>query len=205
MKRFIALLLALAMMLTLCACGKKKKKEKTPEETVPAVATPVPNEPFEVKITLDNLYDWFDYKEFRADVKEENTGEVTSCTVNYGLQLKPAFTAANDPKHRDTMTIQFEAEGVVLSGDFQVDFTQERPSFSGTTATAEHTHVSEQLRFWPKGDRTTWWAFGNYSSSNIMYFESFTVTKASGSVWLKRAEAEATPTPIPTPWQAGQP
>ena len=205
MKRFIALLLALAMMLTLCACGKKKKKEKTPEETVPAVATPVPNEPFEVKITLDNLYDWFDYKEFRADVKEENTGEVTSCTVNYGLQLKPAFTAANDPKHRDTMTIQFEAEGVVLSGDFEVDFTPEKPSFSGTTATAEHTHVSEQLRFWPKGDRTTWWAFGNYSSSNIMYFESFTVTKATGSVWLKRAETEVTPTPIPTPWQASQP
>ena len=105
MKRFIALLLALLMMLTLCACGKKKKKEKTPEETVPAVATPVPNDAFEVKITLDNLFDWFDYKEFRADVKEENTGEVTSCTVNYGLQLKPAFTAANDPKHRDTMTI----------------------------------------------------------------------------------------------------
>ena len=97
------------------------------------------------------------------------------------------------------------AEGVVLSGDFQVDFTQERPSFSGTTATAEHTHVSEQLRFWPKEDRTTWWAFGNYSSSNIMYFESFAVTKASGSVWLKRAETAPTPTPIPTPWQAGQP
>ena len=205
MKRMIALLLALTMALTFCACGKKKKKDKTPENTAPAVVTPVPNEPFEVKITLDNLYDWFDYKEFRADVKEENTGEVTSCTVNYGLQLKPAFTAANDPKHRDTMTIQFEAEGVVLSGDFQVDFTQERPSFSGTTATAEHTHVSEQLRFWPKGDRTTWWAFGNYSSSNIMYFESFAVTKASGSVWLKRAETAPTPTPIPTPWQAGQP
>ena len=84
-------------------------------------------------------------------------------------------------------------------------YTQERPSFSGTTATAEHTHVSEQLRFWPKGDRTTWWAFGNYSSSNIMYFESFAVTKASGSVWLKRAETAPTPTPIPTPWQAGQP
>ena len=204
MKRFIALLLALTMMLSFSACGKKKKKDKTPENTAPAVVAPVPNEPFEVKITLDNLYDWFDYKEFRADVKEENTGEVTSCTVNYGLQLKEGFTAANDPKHRDTMTIQFEAEGVVLSGDFQVDFTPEKPAFSGTAATTEHTHVEETLRFWPKGDRTTWWAFGNYSSSNIMYFESFTVTKASGSVWLKRAEGGPTPTPIPTPWQSGR-
>lgn len=204
MKKAIALLLALCMMLTLCACGKKKKNQGA-EDAAPAVVTPVPNEAFEVKISLDNLYDWFDYKEFRADVKEENTGEVTSCTVAYGLKLKEGFTAANDPKHRDTMSVSFEAEGLVLSGDFQVDFTPEKPTYAGTTATAEHTHVSETLRFWPKGDRTTWWAFGNYSSSNIMYFESFTVTKASGSVWLKRAEGEATPTPIPTPWQSGQP
>ncbi len=198
MKRFIALLLALAMMLTLCACGKKKKKEKTPEETVPAVATPVPNGPFEVKIILDKRYDWFDYKEFRADVKEENTGEVTSCTVNYGLQLKPAFTAANDPKHRDTMVLTFEADGVVLSGNFDVNFDD--LTFTGTPDKTEHTHVKEQLRFWAKGDRTTTWAFGNYSSSNIMYFERFVVTEASGSVWLKRAEHhDPTPTPIPTP------
>ena len=204
MKRTIALLLALCMMMTLCACGKNKKSREA-EAPAPAAATPVPNEAFEVKIGLDNLYDWFDYKEFRADVKEENTGEVTSCTVAYGLQLKPGFTAANDPKHRDTMTIDFEADGVVLSGNFEVDFMPERPVYTGVTDSEEHPHVSEQLRFWPKGDRTTWWVFGNYSSSNIMYFESFTVTKASGSVWLKRAEEEVGPTPIPTPWQAGQP
>ncbi len=202
MKKATALLLALCMMLTLCACGGKKK-EKTNDG--PAVETPVPNEAFEVKITLENLYDWFEYREFRADVKDENTGAVSSCTIAYGLQLKEGFTAANDPKHRDTMSISFEAEGLVLSGDYQVDFTTERPSYSGTTETEEHTHVSETLKFWPKGDRTTWWAFGNYSSSNIMYFESFTVTKASGSVWLKRSEGGATPTPIPTPWQAAQP
>ena len=204
MKKLTALLLALCMMLTLCACGGKKK-EKSGGNDTPAAETPAPNEAFEVKISLENLYDWFEYKEFRADVKEENTGEVTSCTIAYGLQLREGFTAANDPKHRDTMTISFEADGLVLSGDFQVDFTPERPVYSGTTATAEHTHVSETLKFWPKGNRTTWWAFGNYSSSNIMYFESFTVTKASGNIWLKRAEGEATPTPIPTPWQASQP
>ena len=204
MKRTIALLLALNMLLTLSACGKSKKNAEPAESAAPAAVTPAPNDAFEVKITLENLYDWFDYKAFRADVKEENSGEVTSCTVNYGLQLKPGFTAARDPKHRDTMSVRFEAEGVVLSGEFQVDFTTEPPTFSGTPATTEHTHVSEQLRFWPKGDRTTWWAFGNYSSSNIMYFESFTVTEASGSIWLKRDEGEATPTPIPTPWQSGQ-
>ena len=32
------------------------------------------------------------------------------------------FTAANDPRHRDTMTLTFEADGVVMSGDFDIDF-----------------------------------------------------------------------------------
>ena len=73
-------------------------------------------------------------------------------------------------------------------------------TFTGAPDKAEHTHVKEQLHFWAKGDRTTTWAFGNYSSSNIMYFERFVVTAASGSVWLKRAEHhDPTPTPIPTP------
>lgn len=195
-RRLTALLLALCTVCTLAACGKKSKKEGA-EQASPA-PTPIPNEAFEVKITLDNLYQYFDYREYRADVRDENSSEINSSTVAYGLQLKDAFTAANDPRHRDTMTLTFEADGVVLSGDFEVNFDD--LSYTGTAAATEHTHVKEQLHFWAKGDRTTTWAFGNYSSSNIMYFERFAVTEASGSVWLKRAEHhDPTPTPIPTP------
>ena len=200
MKRGIALLLALCMLMTLSACGKKNKKEKAEEAS--ATPTPIPNEAFEVKITLDNLYQYFDYKEFRADVRDENSSEINSSTVAYGLQLKEMFTAANDPRHRDTMTLTFEADGVVMSGDFDIDFNT--LTYTGTPTTTEHTHVKEQLHFWAKGDRTTTWAFGNYSATIIMYFERFAVTEATGSVWLKRAEPhDPTPTPIPTPTPRG--
>lgn len=200
MKRCLALLLTVWLLCPLCACGKSGKADK-PGSTAPAAATPTPNEPFEVKLTLENLYTYFDYHEFRADVKGENSTEVSSATVAYGLRLKPQFTAVNDPHYRDTMVLRFEAEGVVLSGDFEVDFTTEPPGFGGTTESSQRVRVSEQLHFWPKGDRTTTWAFGNYSSTNVMYFESFTVTQVSGSVWLKLAEEDAGPqyTPIPTP------
>ena len=190
MRRLIALLLALGMALTLCACGKKKK---TAEETPPPAPTPPPNETFEVKLSLENLYTYFDYKEYRADVRDENTSEINSSTIAYGLQLKPQFTAANDPDHKDTMVLTFEAEGRVMSGDFAVNFDD--LTFTGMPETQERVHVSERLHFWPKGDRTTTWAFGNYSNSNIMYFERFDVTQVTGSVFLKMADLTAAPEP----------
>lgn len=197
MKKTLAVLLALCMALSLCACGKKKKTEEA--AAAPAVPVSTQNEIFEVKMSLDNLYTYFDYKEYRADVRDETTSEIDSSTVAYGLQLKPQFTAANDPDHRDTMVLRFQAEGLVLSGDFEIDFND--LSFTGVPATSEKVHVMEQLHFWPKGDRTTTWAFGNYSSSNIMYFEYFTVTDVSGSIYLKMADLSASPTPtfIPAP------
>ena len=177
-RKAIALLLALLMVLSLTACCRKAKEKKAAAAASP---TPVPNEAFEVKLNLDNFLDYFYYKEYRADVRDESTAEINSATVAYGLQLKPQFTAANDPAHRDTMTLRFEADGVVMSGDFDIDFRT--LTFTGTPATSERVRVSELLHFWPKGDRTTTWAFGNYSSSNIMYFESFRVTEVSGSVF----------------------
>ena len=192
MKRIIALILALCMVFGLAACGKKKKKEAA-ETAAPAVATPVPNEPFEVKLNLGNLYDYFEYKEYRADVRDENSTEINSSTIAYGLQLKEQYTAANDGRHKDSMTLRFEADGVVLSGDFQVDF--DNLSFTGTRTTDDRVKVSEELHFWAKGDRTTTWAFGNYSNSNIMYLENFHVSSVSGSVWLKRAEPKESPMP----------
>ena len=199
MKRVIALLLVLTLALGLCGCGRKKKKEAT--STAPVPPTPTPNEVFEVKLTLDNLYTYFDYKEYRADVRDENSSEIDSSTIAYGLQLKPQFTAANDEAHKDTMVLRFEADGVVMSGDFQINFND--LSFTGYADTNERVHVSELLHFWPKGDRTTTWAFGNYSNSNIMYFESFRVTDVAGSVFLKMADLSASPTPTFIPVPAG--
>lgn len=191
MKRTIALLLVLCMALSLCACGKRKKAASDP--TAPPMPTPTPNEIFEVRMTLDNLYTYFDYKEYRADVRDENTSEIDSATIAYGLQLKPQFTAANDPDHKDTMALRFDAWGVVMSGEFDVNFDD--LTFTGTADVNERVRVNEELHFWPKGDRTTTWAFGNYSSSNIMYFDSFNVVQVSGSVYLKMADLNASPAP----------
>ena len=191
MRRLIALLLTLGMLFTLCGCGRKKKEAA--QTTPPPAPTPTPNEVFEVKLSPENLYTYFDYKEYRADVRDENSSEINSSTIAYGFQLKPQFTAANDGEHRDTMTLAFEAEGVVMSGEFAINFDD--LSFTGTPETSERVHVSELLHFWPKGDRTTTWAFGNYSSSNIMYFDRFDVTHVSGSVFLKMADLTATPEP----------
>ena len=91
------------------------------------------------------------------------------------------------------MTLRFEADGTVMSGEFQVNFDD--LSYTGTADTREQVHVSELLHFWPKGDRTTTWTFGNYSKSNIMYFESFRLAEVSGSVFLKMKDLNAQPTP----------
>ena len=88
MKRTLALVLALCMLLCLTGCKRKNKKETAP--AAPAVPTPTPNEVFEVKLSLDNLFTYFDYKEYRADVRDENSSEIDSSTIAYGLQLIPS-------------------------------------------------------------------------------------------------------------------
>ena len=182
-RKAIALLLALLMALSLTACGRKAKEKK---EAAAASPTPVPNEAFEVKLNLDNFLDYFYYKEYRADVRDENTSEIDSSTISYGFQLKEQYTAANEEKHKDTMALHFKADGVVMEGSFDINFDD--LSHTGLADSIERTSVEETLHFWGKGDRTTWWTYGNYSSSYIMYLENFTVTDVSGSIWLKRAE-----------------
>ena len=183
-RRIIALLLAAVMALSLCGCKKKNKKEK--ETVAQPVATAMPNDPFEVKLTPENLFDYFYYKEYRVDTRSETDSKILSSQISYGLQLKEQYTAANDPNHKDTMKVRFEAAGVVLTGEYVVDF--DTLQYTGTTYNADSSLISEELVFWPKGDRTTNWAFGNYSSTYILYLENFRITEVSGSVWLKRAE-----------------
>ena len=183
-KRIIALLLVLTMALSLCGCRKKNKKKD--EAVAQPVATAIPNDPFEVKLTPENLFDYFYYKEYRKDFRGGDDSKILSSQISYGLQLREQYTAANDPELKDTMKIRFEAAGVVLEGEYVVDF--DMLQYTGTTYNATSSLISEELVFWPKGDRTTNWAFGNYSSTYILYLENFRITEVSGSVWLKRAE-----------------
>lgn len=180
MKRILFTLLAACLLLSLCACGKEEAEEPVqilaPQET--------PNPVFEVKITLDNLYDYFEYREYPAAVKNDNGG-ISNVQVSYGLALKEGYTAANSSKYKDTMEITFTADGVVNSGSFDVDFATLQ--FSGTVTSTERNSITHTLKFWPKGDRTTTWTFGNYSDSYILYLENFTVTSAKGSVYLKNS------------------
>ena len=178
MKRTLIILLTVCLLLSLCACGKEKAEEPAqilaPQET--------PNPVFEVKITLDNLYDYFEYREYPAAVKNDNGG-ISNVQVSYGLALKEGYTAANSSKYKDTMEITFTADGVVNSGSFDVDFASLQ--YSGTVTGTERSSITHTLKFWPKGDRTTTWTFGNYSDSYILYLENFTVTSAKGSIYLK--------------------
>ena len=187
-RRAAALLLALALAVSLGGCGKKKTPAEP--EGLPAGQT-AESDVVEVKITRQNLFDYFEYREFPTEVKGENNGEISNVQVAYGLALREGWTAANDPKYKDTLRVDFMAEQVVNSGRFTVDF--ETLQWYGDVVTTERRQISEKLVFWPKGDRTSVWTYGNYSDSYILYLENFTVTSASGTVYLLPVEPDAPP------------
>ena len=184
MKQIAALLLAAVIALSFCACGKDTA---APENTGDPVAEDTPPESvMEVKITLDNLYDYFEYREYTSYFKNDS-GEINYVQISYGLALKEGYTAADSTAYRNTMTLTFTADGIVNSGSYDVDYTTLQ--FSGTTRSTETRSIEQTLSFWPRGDRTTVWTYGCYSDSYVIYLENFRVVSAGGSIYLQSAQS----------------
>lgn len=182
MKRFFICILAFFLLLSLPACGKKKEKKTELEQLTNNAVVSAQAEVYEVEITLENIFDYFDFKQYRSNYTDEK-GNVSSVLISYGLQLKEGYYAANSSEYKDTMTISFTAEGVVNTGNFDVDF--DTLQYTGTAADTSYVTVSEELSFWPKGNRTTTWSFGLYSSSYVNYFQNFYINEAKGKIYIK--------------------
>lgn len=177
MKRICLIMLAVLLAVSCCACGRTGRKKRGADNS-PADRSPV----VEVKLDMDNFYDYFEYHEFHSPTKNDD-GVTTSMQILYGFRLKDGFEAANLIEYKDTLQVNFKAEGLIKEGDFTVDF--ETLEYSGEETKISVVDVSEDLVFWPKGNRTEIWAFGLYSKSYVMYFRSFEVTAVKGSIYLK--------------------
>ena len=179
MKRILCMALGVLLLLALCGCGKKQEDEQK-EET----AAVQENLPFEVKMDMGNLYTYFEYTEIPTLMTDED-GNFTSIQIAYGLKLRDGYTAANLPDRKDTMKVTFEADGVLRTGTYTVDF--KNMQYSGNTASETINPITATLDFWPQGNRTIVYTFGNISSSYIMFLQNFTITNVTGSVYLKLA------------------
>lgn len=188
MRKILSFILCAAMLLCLCACGK----DEEPAPAEPTASAEIDYDKiYEVEITPENLLDYFEFKAYRADSKltdGENAGEITSVQMSYGFALRQGYTAANDEKHKDTLKIDFTATGVVKSGNFTVDFNT--LEYTGETLTSETVPIEDSLVFWPKGDRTTTYPYGNYSDTYVIYLENFNLSSVSGKVYLKLARPD---------------
>lgn len=188
MKKILSFVLCAAMLLCLCACGKDD--ESTPAEPEESAAVDY-DRIYEVDITPENLLDYFEFKAFRADSKltdGDNAGKITSVQMSYGFALRQGYTAANDSKHKDTLKIDFTATGVVKTGNFTVDFNT--LEYTGEVTSSETVPIEDSLTFWPKGDRTTTYPYGNYSDTYIIYLENFNLSSVSGKVYIKLAKPD---------------
>lgn len=175
-KTFIAIFILILTAL-LCACGKDDEPKASIADPAQTQAPSI----VEVKITLDNLFDYFEYKEYSAHFKGES-GTTAYAQSSYGLALKEGYIAANSPEHKDTLELEITADGVVLAGNFNVDFSTLQ--YTGETTSSERTVIEQTLHFWPQGNRTTVFSYGTYSDSYIIYLENFAVTSAKGSIYL---------------------
>lgn len=189
MKRIISILLILCFTMgCLTGCGKKKKEQQTDTHQQEQIQQEdLKNKVLEVKITADNIFEYFDYKEFPSFFKEDD-GTVSSVSIAYGLALKDVYTAATDSKYKHTLKVSFTGDVVVNKGEYQVDF--ETLKVYGTTHENYVQSVSHDMKFWPQGDRTTIWTYGTYSSLFANYLTNFAITDASGTIYLKYKYAQ---------------
>ena len=177
MKKYFIVMLTVLLVFSFCACGGTgRKKHGTKDDQTDK--SPV----IEVKMDMDNFYDYLEYHEFHSPTKNDD-GVTTSMQILYGFKLKDGYEAANLIDYKDTLKVDFRAEGLIKEGDFTVDF--ETLEYSGQETKISVVDVSEDLIFWPKGNRTEIWAFGLYSKSYVMYFKTFEVTAVKGSIYLK--------------------
>ena len=154
---------ALVLLFLLSGCGRQKKEQE--EEPDSPAGLPI----VEVRLTPDNFYDYFDYKEYPSYATDED-GNIKG------------YQAANDPDHKDTLRVSFTAEGVSQNGEYNVDF--QTLQYSGTTWSEERETISDTLSFWPQGNRTVSYPYGTISSSYIITFRSMNITAVSGSIYL---------------------
>ncbi len=185
MKKWISILLIFALSLgCFSGCGKDKEEITPPaaESQGQTQDTSLKDVVLEVDINMENLFDYFEYKEYPSYYKEDN-GTVTSVTIAYGLELKDVYTAATDSKYKHDLLVEFTGDVMVNKGDYQVDF--DTLQVYGTTNESYVQTVSHKMEFWPKGDRTTVWSYGTYSSLFAIYLTNFTITSADGTVYLK--------------------
>ena len=171
----LLLLLLLFSSLPLSGCGKQKKKSENGKDA--------PDGPqiVEVKLNNDNFYDYFEYREYPSFATDED-GVINACNLSYGFSLRPGYTAANDPDHKDTLKVSFTAEGVSQNGEYIVDFNTLQ--YSGTTWSEERETISDTLSFWPQGNRTVSYPYGTLSSSYIITFRSMNINSVTGSIYL---------------------
>ncbi len=176
-KTFRILALCLSAVLLLSGCGREKEAESPDDED--AVREP---QIVEVKITGANFDKYFNYREYQSFATDED-GNITACNLSYGFSLKPGYQAANDPEHRDSLTVSFRADGVSQHGEFNVDFTTVNYTAAAIDS-EEHEAVEDVLSFWPQGNRTVSYPYGTISSSYVIRLQNFTVTAVGGSIYL---------------------
>ena len=180
MKKTVAALLLL-FCLCLTACGREEKAAEQQTAVQTEVTDPA-DTIYEVKIDMQNIFDFFEYREYPIPYKNDQ-GEVTSVQIAYGLALKDVYTAANDSRYKDSLYLEFAGNLVVNKGNYTVDF--DTLQVYGETSESFVQPVAESMKFWPKGDRTTIWSYGTYSSMYANYLDSFQITRAEGTIYLK--------------------
>lgn len=178
MKRKIIILAVFIAAAALAVCALLISGGKEPAE-----ASSQPKEKAaRVELSTENFFDYFEYMEQRQSQKT-GEGDVTSVQISYGFRLKEGFEAAEG--YESDLKIRFRAEGIVNQGSYTVDFSTLR--YRGETQSTERVEIDEELQFWPKGNRSTLYQYGAYTTACIIYMENMTLTEVSGSIYLKAA------------------